>query len=297
MPSQTPCAPAGGASTPNTSRRVGAILTNVVPRGRSRYSNLLDEFTWAMWALLLATCVRLGVSSTPFPSDFQRGIVFGGDEWSSPVFPYGSAGALASLTALAATGASHVRLLVSGFMDNAHSATRVYSIPPPSALATVSVEDFSAAVAHATGLGLHVVLCPVLDPNWDLLPAGARSTASPNATWRGTIGDKWTSQAEFDAWFASYRAWAWPYYQAAAAGGAWMIEVSSELDFLFAAPQAEAGWRALIVDLRALFPGRVSCAVVRFPHALPPPPRFACRENSARNNPTHTPPSRTSRPQ
>jgi hypothetical protein len=101
----------------------------------------------------------------------------------------------------------------------------------------------------------------VLDPNWDILPAGSRSADSGHSTWRGTIGDGWTTQAEFDAWFASYRSWAWPYLQAAAAGGAWMIEVSSELDFLFAAPQAEAGWRALVADLRAFFPGRVSCAV------------------------------------
>ena len=214
-----------------------------------------------MRAALLLACVRLCASGTPFPPDFQRGIVFGGDEWSSPVYPYGSDGALASLTALAATGASHVRLLVSGFMDNAHTATEVYSIPPPSALATATVGAFSATVAQAAGLGLKVVFCPVLDPNWDALPAGSRSTSSANSTWRGTIGDKWTTQAEFDAWFASYRAWAWPYFEAAAAGGGWMIEVSSELDFLFGAPQAEAGWRALIRDLRAIFAGRISCAV------------------------------------
>ena len=203
----------------------------------------------------------LVASFTPFPPDFQRGLIFGGDEWSSPVYPYGSAGALASLQALAATGASHVRLLVSGYMDNAHTATAVYSIAPPSALATVSVEAFSATLAQAAGLGLKVVVCPVLDPNWDILPPGARSTSSPNATWRGTIGDKWSTQGEFTAWFASYRAWVWPYYQAAAAGGAWMIEVSSELDFLFGAPQAAAGWRSLVADLRALpFSGKVSIA-------------------------------------
>ena len=107
--------------------------------------------------LLLLARLDASTSSTPFAPDFQRGIVFGGDEWSSPVFPYGSPEALTSLTALAATGASHVRLLVSGFMDNAHNATRVYSILPPSALATVSVEAFSATVAHAAGLGLKVV--------------------------------------------------------------------------------------------------------------------------------------------
>ena len=211
--------------------------------------------------ILLAAFAQLSAGATPFPPDFQRGIVFGGDEWSSPLYPYGSSGAHASLTALAATGASHVRLLVTGFMDNAHNATAVYSIAPPSALATTTVAAFSDAVAHAASLGLKVVLCPVLDPNWDILPAGARSSASPHSTWRGTIGDAFTSQAEFDAFFSSYRAWAFPYFNAASAGGAWMIEVSSELDFMFAAPQAEAGWRALVADLRAMFPGKLSCAV------------------------------------
>jgi hypothetical protein len=170
--------------------------------------------------------------------------VLGGDEWSSPVYPYGSDGALLALKALAATGASHVRLLVSGYLDNAFTATRVYSVAPPSALATASVASLQAVMAQATALGLAPVLCPVLDPNWDTLPPVSRSTVNnPNGTWRGTIGSKYTTQAEFDAFFASYRAWAWPYYQAAAAAGAAMIEVSSELDYLFGAPQAEAGWR------------------------------------------------------
>ena len=199
---------------------------------------------------------------SPFAPDFQRGIVFGGDEWSSPVYPYGSEGAHAALRALAATGASHVRLLVSGYMDNAFTATRVYSIAPPSALATTSVEALQATLAQAVALGLAPVLCPVLDPNWDTLPPGARSTINnPNGTWRGTIGSNYTTQAEYDAFFASYRAWAWPYFQAAAAAGAAMIEVSSELDFLFGAPLAAPAWRALVADLRALpFAGKLSVA-------------------------------------
>lgn len=112
----------------------------------------------------LFTLFHVTYSGSPFPPDFQRGIVFGGDEWSSPVYPYGSNGSLASLTSLAATGASHVRVLVSGFMDNAHTATQVYSIEPPSALATATVDALSAVINQAADLGLKVVLCPVLDP-------------------------------------------------------------------------------------------------------------------------------------
>ena len=211
---------------------------------------------------LLAQFWGLTVGYSPFAPDFQRGIVFGGDEWSSPLYPYGSDGALAALTALAATGATHVRFLVSGYMDNAFTATSVYSSQPPSALATTPVAALQAVLAQAGALGLKGILCPVLDPNWDILPPGARSTPNnPNGTWRGTIGSNYTTQREFDAFFSSYRTWAMPYYQAAASAGAYMIEVSSELDFLFGAPQAAAAWRALVADLRALpFAGKLSVA-------------------------------------
>jgi hypothetical protein len=84
----------------------------------------------SLCALALA---RAGLAS-PFAPAFHRGIVFGAGEWSSPDATYDSPQALASLQALAATGASHVRLLVSGYLDNTTSATQVYSILPPSAL-------------------------------------------------------------------------------------------------------------------------------------------------------------------
>ena len=210
----------------------------------------------ALFALLVSC-----VSAQPaFPTSFQRGIVFGSGEWSHPAFPYGSPGAAASLRALAETGASHVRLLVTGYLDNGANATRVYSIAPPSALATETVPQFSAAVAAAHELGLVVVLCPVLDPNWDILPSGSRSSDSPTSTWRGEIGRGFTSQADWEAFFASYRAWVWPYFIAAAALGVATIQVSSELDTAFL--QQEPAWRALVADIRAIpFAGAVSIAV------------------------------------
>ena len=200
-------------------------------------------------------------ASTPFSPSFQRGIVFGGDEWSSPLYPYGSSGSLTALKALASTGASHVRLLVSGYLDNSFNASTVYSIAPPSALATTPVSALIVLLTQAKELGLETVLCPVLDPNWDVLPPGSRSIDNHTAIWRGTIGSKYTSQAEFDAFFASYRAWVWPYFEAAAVAGAYMIEISSELDFLFGAPQAASAWLQLVADIRAIpYKGKLSVA-------------------------------------
>ena len=81
--------------------------------------------------LFLLLSLPPSLSQTPFPPSFHRGIVLGGDEWSHPDMGYGTPASLTALRALAATGASHVRLLVTGYMENAFNATRVYSIPPP----------------------------------------------------------------------------------------------------------------------------------------------------------------------
>ena len=198
-----------------------------------------------------------------FAPAFQKGIVFGAGEWSHPAFPYDSPEALASLAALAQTGASHVRLLVTGFLDNTVNSTTVYSVLPPSALATETVAAVSAAIAAAHGLGLQVVLCPVLDPNWDTLPLGFRSNDNkPAFETRQQFGRNFTSQAQWDSFFASYRAWVFPYFRAAAQAGIYMIEVSSELDTAFGRAENEQAWRRFVADIRALpFEGKVSVAM------------------------------------
>jgi hypothetical protein len=53
-----------------------------------------------------------------------------------------------------------------------------------------------AAVRAARGLGLRVVLRPMIDPHWGL--------AANRGEWRGNIGRHF-GPAEWDAWFASYR--------------------------------------------------------------------------------------------
>jgi hypothetical protein len=210
---------------------------------------------------IVAAALASVTLSSPFAPDFQRGIVFGSGEWSHPSMPYDSPEALESLAALAATGASHVRLLVTGFLDNTMSATFVYSIAPPSALATETVASFAAAARAASALGLKVVLCPVLDPNWDTLILGARSNDKPGFETRQQFGSHYTTQSQWDAFFASYRAWAFPYFSAAVAADVFMIEVSSELDTAFGRPENEAAWRAFVADIRALpFSGKVSVA-------------------------------------
>ena len=217
----------------------------------------------AALALLLALLARLraAAAASPFEPSFHRGIVFGAGEWSSPDATYDSPQALASLQALAATGASHVRLLVTGYLDNTSSATQVYSAVPPSALATETVAAVQAAIAAAQGLGLKVTLCPVLDPNWDVNEVGARSNDKPGFQTRQQFGRSYTSQSQWDAFFMSYRAWVFPYYRAAAAANVAMIEVSSELETAFSRPENEAAWRSIVADIRSLpFAGLVSVA-------------------------------------
>lgn len=210
--------------------------------------------------LLLVAAVS-GVSAQLLPASFHRGVVLGSGEWSAPGegYLYNSTSAVKALEAIAATGATHVRLLVTAFQDSANS-TSIYLLPPPSALASETVEQTRAAVRVARALGLQVALCPVLDENWDMPWFNARASGVPLSTWRGVIG-KTFSPADWDAWFTSFRAWTTPYYEMAGEEGVALVEVTSELDLAFSHPPNEAAWRGVVASLRAVFNGTVSIAV------------------------------------
>lgn len=199
------------------------------------------------------------------PPGFHRGVVLGSGEWSAPglAYAYNSSNAVRALEAIAATGATHVRLLATAFQDNA-SSTSIYLLQGPTALASETVEQTRAAVRAAHALGLAVALCPVLDENWDMPWYNARAPNVPKSTWRGEIGKNF-SASDWDAWFQSFRAWTNPYYTMAGEEGVAMVEVTSELNFAFSYAPNAAAWRDVIVGLRAVFNGTVSIAVD--PHA------------------------------
>jgi hypothetical protein len=192
-------------------------------------------------------------------SPWHRGIVFGGDEWSSPLYPYGSSGSADSLAALAATGATHVRVLVTWFVDSINTTT-IYPIQGPSPLASSTLAQVNSTLRLAMSLGLNVTLCPIIDPSWDLPTVNGRSVDAPNFSSRLQIGTYY-SESDWQAFFASYRAYVLPFAQLAEStdGGVALFEIGSELDVAFA--QREADWRSFVADLRKVYSGPLSAAM------------------------------------
>ena len=205
----------------------------------------------ALRLLLLTAAVTAAAS-------VMHGVVFGGDEWTAPSTQYGSASSARSLAALAATGASHVRLLTTAYQASINS-TSIYAIAPPSPLASEPLEALRSAVRAAAALNLSVFIAPILDPDWDVVTNGRSITppAGAAAVSRLQIGAGFI-EAQWAAWFASYSAWLLPLARLAAEEGAAMFEVASELDVALRtrAPQ----WRALIAAVRAVYAGPLAVA-------------------------------------
>jgi hypothetical protein len=139
-----------------------------------------------------------------------------------------------SLTSLRATGASWVSLLVTGFQDTFRS-TAIYSNE-----STPSDEDLAHAIATAHRLGLKVMLKPHVDLSND------------PAHWRGDIG--FEREADWAAWFDSYRQFLYHYAELAQANGVEQFCVGCELS---GTSVRETDWRETIAGVRARFTGPV----------------------------------------
>jgi hypothetical protein len=206
-----------------------------------------------MLPFALACGVLLGAARAQAPANWHRGIVFGLDEWTTPNATGDSSYARASMDALAATGASNVRLVFTQYQDNVNT-TSIYAIDPPSALASATPAAVKSIALYARSLGLNVTVAPILDPNWDN-PANGRSSDIDKTNFASRLGigknfteDAWTS------WFSSYTAYVLPYASLAQEVGATMFEVASELDIAFSHPPNAPRWRTLIAAIRQAFP-------------------------------------------
>jgi hypothetical protein len=102
-------------------------------------------------------------------------------------------------------------------------------------------ESVRRALRAARGAGLHVLLKPQID----LLGDG----------WRGEI--TFTSEADWERWFASYRRFLEGWADVAREEGAEILCVGTELD---GTRHREADWRALIAIVRGRFEGRLTWA-------------------------------------
>ncbi|MFQ5593417.1 MAG: hypothetical protein ACE5HA_04645 [Anaerolineae bacterium] len=200
---------------------------------------LLVALTWPAFAMTPAGTQAEGTlrSAEATARDYsvvekQNAIAYAG-WWSGD---YSQPAADLALARLADTGANWISLLATGYQDNIGSTT-IYTNT-----ATPTDADLIHVITEAHSLGLQVMLKPHLDL-WD----------DPDH-WRGEIGDAFSSEAEWAAWFAAYQDFIWHYAELAEAHGADQFAVGTEL---VGTTQREADWRAVIAGVRSRYSGPI----------------------------------------
>jgi hypothetical protein len=121
----------------------------------------------------------------PAPTGFQKGMSYA-SWWRGE---YTGPGADQALAELAATGAEWMALIVTCYQETYLDTEITCDLPR-----TPTNDDLIHAIQAAHGLGLRVMLKPHVDLNDD------------PGHWRGDIGKGFASEAEWEAWFASYQA-------------------------------------------------------------------------------------------
>ena len=240
-------------------------------------------------ALTLACCVRVCAWQ-------HNGVVFGSGEWSAP--SSNEHDAAESLSAAIASGASSIRLAPTWFQDNV-SSTGVYrgtgsSSPGAKStpFGTVADQQLVSIIKQGHAAGVHVMLGPVVDPNWAIAtnrrsiypgaqcllwrtgkaqqagfpaappPGCTKQHSTFNSTGRGQIGLGF-SQHDWDAWFVSYTAMSLVYAKMAETQGVSIYCIGAGLWRALgtAAPDANTPrWRALVGAIRSVYKGKLTVA-------------------------------------
>ena len=194
--------------------------------------------------------------SLPPLDAFMKGMAF--SDWAWDIMPrppkygplYYSPQADASLKSLAATGASWISLLVNGTQESFRSTkiTRDEYI-------TASDEALRHVIDLAHSLGMRVILHPALFslPN------------TPGISWI-EIGTGFTSETQWQEWFASYREFINHYATFAQEAEVDLLYVGSELSNT---THREKDWRQVIKEVRERFKGPISYDSVFWGFPLP----------------------------
>ena len=146
-----------------------------------------------------------------------------------------------SLANLAATGATWISLIVTAYQETNASTDISHTTA-----ATPTDDELIHVIAEAHHLGLKVML----KPHVDLL------TDDP-LQWRGLIGDNFTAESEWAAWFASYRNVIFHYAELAETHGADQFCVGTEL---LGTSHREDDWREVIAGVRTRYSGPITYA-------------------------------------
>ncbi|MBN2002710.1 MAG: hypothetical protein JXA21_05080 [Anaerolineae bacterium] len=143
-----------------------------------------------------------------------------------------------SLENLADTGANWMSLLVTWYQDTLTTTTIVSDTDR-----TPTDADIQHAVEKAHELGVSVMLKPHVDLN--------------NYAWRGFIGEGFETQADWDAWFASYTDFILYYAQMAQDLGVDQFCVGTEL---MSTEAQTISWRNVISEVAAVYTGTLTYA-------------------------------------
>ncbi len=195
-----------------------------MPRRDQRFAH--GPLTGLAFCIALATagCSRLPAGpASRSPQEF-RAITF--VDWSAD--GYGAPAAVASLEALAATGANAVVIVVTGYQAD-ERASEVRADDP----ATPTRAAVRVAAERAAALGLAVIIKPHVDVD--------------DGSWRGLV-----EPSDPAAWFASYAAFVLPWAALAESVGATAFVVGTELAGTL---EHESRWREAIRAGRAAFSG------------------------------------------
>lgn len=167
--------------------------------------------------------------------EFQKGVAFTGYGGTA----YEGNGPLRALDELAATGASWITVLATGFQADVHATAIDFAGP-----GTQTDASIERVIAHARGRGLKVMLKPHVD-----------LTDDPDH-YRGEIGPGFTD-ADWAAWFASYRPFILHYAEMAERTGCELFCVGCELG---TTAVRAAAWRETVAAVRAVYAGPLTYA-------------------------------------
>jgi len=176
---------------------------------------------------------------------FMKGIWFNDQPWTldkprPPMYGpmYHPPQADPSLKSLATTGASWISVVVHIFQETVTSTNITRN-----QYGTASDEALRHIIDLAHSLGIRVVLVPGIDLSND-----------PDHSWV-QIGTAFTSETQWQEWFASYREHINHYASFAQEAGADMLYIGSELPGV---THREDDWRRIIKEVRERFKGPIS---------------------------------------
>jgi len=144
---------------------------------------------------------------------------------------YGTNSSDTVIAELRSGGVKHLEIVVTWYLNNLGD-TNITRSPQST--------PCDASLLHAIQTAQRAGIAPVLKPHVDVL----------DGTWRGEIGLNYTTEAQWSAWWSSYRSFITRYAQLAQAANASAFNVGTELD---STEFREADWRSVIADVRSIF--------------------------------------------